>query len=89
MLSSLHISAFRGMPDTRIDITPLTAVIGSNGSGKTHILEAIHTASGGNLHYFHAPRDDSYTIELTDMSDIGPKTYSMIRSLGKDEYRIQ
>jgi predicted ATP-binding protein involved in virulence len=89
MLIHFHISGFRGMPDTEIDIARRTAIIGANGSGKTHILEGLHLASGGHLHYFHAPRGESAHFELTYMEPIGPKKYTLDRSEGKDRYNLQ
>jgi DNA replication and repair protein RecF len=89
MISKLFIAWFCGMSQKCIDLSKRTAIIGANGSGKTHILEAIHLASWGQLHYFHAPRDDAYHFELTVESTFWPKTYSHLRKQWRDEYSIQ
>ena len=56
MLSSLSIHGIPGTRAANYRIDPLTAIIGTNGSGKTHILESIHIASGGTLQIPHSPR---------------------------------
>ena len=89
MISRLHFSWFRGMSDVELWISQRTAVIGANGSWKTHILEAIHLASGWHLHYFQAPREEFYNLELTVDDSIGPKTFSVTRNQWREECRIQ
>lgn len=41
VLESLHIQNFRCLRDVSIDFTPLTVLVGPNGSGKTTILQAL------------------------------------------------
>jgi DNA replication and repair protein RecF len=89
MLSALSLHGYRWVTEQRLDITVRTAIIGTNGSGKTHILEAIHLASGGVLHTFHAPREDAYSMEAVYLDDIGPKSYRYERQAWRDLYSIQ
>ena len=46
VLSSLSIRGFRGYSEASFALSHETAIIGASGSGKTHILEAVHIASG-------------------------------------------
>ncbi|GAB0175296.1 MAG: DNA replication/repair protein RecF [Candidatus Altimarinota bacterium] len=89
MISRISLSGFRGIKNRAFNLTKKSAIIGMNGSGKTHILEAIHLVSGGQLHYFQAPREEHYNLELSIDSLIGPRTYNLIRNDGREEFRIQ
>ncbi len=91
MLSSLFIRGFRGYGESGFSLSEDTAIIGTNGSGKTHILEALHIVSGGHLSYIQAPREREKVIsfEIIHKSNIGNKSYSLTRHEGKDVYMIQ
>ncbi len=65
------------------------AIIGENGSGKTHMLEAIHLASGGGLSYIQAPRIEDAFFEIHFKEEIGEKIFSLTRREEKDIYKIQ
>lgn len=60
-----------------------------NGSGKTHLLEAIHLVSGGELQYLQAPWKENTNLEISYYTPIGPKVFGRTRHDGKDIYRIQ
>ncbi len=89
MLSSLSIHGIPGASGDHYSFSPLSAIIGTNGSGKTHILEAIHIASGGALHTPHGPRTGDSEVELTVATDLGPKSYTLARKAEKDIYTLQ
>lgn len=89
MLDHFHIRGFRGYSETHLPIATRTAIIGGNGSGKTHILEAIHLASCGSIHYIQAPRYEDALFEMIYTHDIGPKSYSRERREKKDIFSIQ
>lgn len=89
MLSSLSIHGIPGASGDHYRFSPLSAIIGTNGSGKTHILEAIHIASGGTLHTPHGPRAGDSEVELTVATDLGPKSYTLTRKAEKDIYTLQ
>lgn len=89
MISSFSISGFRGCGEMHIQLSKSTGIIGENGSGKTHILEAIHLASGGNLTYIQAPRTEDAFFEILFREEIGEKLFSLSRHEEKDIYKIQ
>lgn len=90
-LSSLFIRGFRGYDESGFALSEHTAIVGTNGSGKTHILEALHIVSGGHFSYVQAPREREKMIsfEVTYQTEIGNKSYSLTRHEGKDVYMIQ
>ena len=49
MLSSLSLPSFRSYRDTVFSLGHATLITGANGSGKTHLLDALHWASGGSV----------------------------------------
>ncbi len=91
LLSSLFIRGFRGYDESGFTLSGHTAIVGTNGSGKTHILEALHIVSGGHFSYVQAPREREKMIsfEVTYQTEIGNKSYSLTRHEGKDVYMIQ
>ncbi len=70
MISSLLIHGFRGCSEIRLALEKSTGIIGMNGSGKTHILEALHIASGGSFAYLQSPRDDGSFFEIQFLSEV-------------------
>ncbi len=89
MITTFHIHGFRWYIDTTLPLGDHTCIIGGNGSGKTHILEAIHLASGWSLQYIQAPRHESSEFELSFLDDIGIRSFVRIRREEKDIYKIQ
>lgn len=51
MITQLSIQAFRGIQDAQYSFTARTHIRGPNGSGKTHILDALHLLSGSRIIY--------------------------------------
>ena len=60
-------------------VSKKTAIIGPNGSGKTHILEGIHIASGGSPTYLQAPRKEDAFFEFGFLGEVGVKAFSLSR----------
>ncbi len=89
MIHQFSIHGFRGSPPRKLLLTEATCIIGPNGSGKTHILEGIHLASGGELQYLQAPWKEDSSLEIDYMGTIGPKIFSRMRHDGKDIHSIQ
>ncbi len=89
MLVSFFIRGFRGVKEARLFLTRKTALLGPNGSGKTHILEGIHIASGGSPTYLQAPRKEDAFFEIGFDEEVGMKSFSLARSDEKDTYMIQ
>lgn len=51
MLVSLSLTSFRGIENTTLSLGKKTYIMGENGSGKTHILDALHLVSGAKILY--------------------------------------
>jgi DNA replication and repair protein RecF len=66
-----------------------TAIIGKNGSWKTHILESLHLLSWGSLHYFQAPKNENSSFSAYYREEMGEKLYSLTRQNAADIYAIQ
>lgn len=43
-ISAIRIQNFKKIRDTRIELGPITYLVGGNNSGKSSVLQAIHTA---------------------------------------------
>lgn len=80
MIRSFSIHGFRGVDQENLHIDTHQAIIGENGSGKTHILEGIHIVSGSSLHYFQPPRNEVVTFSLSYEEEIGEKNYGLSRT---------
>ena len=46
MISSIHIKNYKCLRDLKVTLKPLTVVIGKNDTGKSSLLEALHTLAG-------------------------------------------
>lgn len=79
--------------DTRVatyTIAAMTAIIGRNGSGKTHFLEAIHLAAGGEIPYIYARPDEDRSFEITLETPVGTKKFQRTQQGKRKEiYSIQ
>ena len=51
MLVSLSLTSFCGIENTTITLGKKTYIMGEIGSGKTHILDALHLVSGAKVLY--------------------------------------
>ena len=63
-LTKIAIKNFRGIEELEIDLVPCTVLIGENNTGKTSVLEAIHTCLSRNLSRKVVPFGD-YDFHLT------------------------
>ena len=43
-VSAVRIQNFKRIADTRIELAPVTYLVGGNNSGKSSVLQALHTA---------------------------------------------
>lgn len=89
MLSSLLIRGFRGCSEKHLELEISTGIIGTNGSGKTHILEALHIASSGYFAYLQSTRDEGSFFEILFTSEVWEKSFSIEREWGRDIYKVQ
>lgn len=64
MLRKILISAFRGLENQCFDFGNKTHIIGLNGSGKTHILDAIHLLAGAKNLYGNTRLEHHDRIEV-------------------------
>lgn len=58
MLTHLSLTSFCGIDQLSLDLRGRTSIQGVNGSGKTHILDAIHLLSGATPLYGNARLSD-------------------------------
>lgn len=89
MLTSFSIHGFRWVEQEYLHLSQYEAIIGRNGSGKTHILEGIHLISGGSLHYFQAPKTENASFSITYKEEIGDRLFTLHRKESWDTYTIQ
>ncbi len=72
-----------------LDLGQRTYIIGANGSGKTHILDAIHMLSGSRPLYGDATLDAGSEFEgIFEVSGLR-KSYRMVRDDTREYYAIQ
>lgn len=64
MLSRLIISSFRGLENVEFSFGKKTHIVGQNGSGKTHILDAIHLITTAKNIYGNSRLDSHDRIEV-------------------------
>jgi len=60
IITTLHVKNFRSLENIKIPLSPLTAIVGPNGVGKTTILRAIELVLGDawpSLRSFRIPQD--------------------------------
>ncbi len=51
MLSLFSLTSWHGIDTLTVDLRQRTYIMGANGSGKTHILDALHILSGSRPLY--------------------------------------
>ena len=69
LVDELRISGFRGISDIEIKLQRVTVLVGTNNSGKTSILRALHLAFGDYARYlteedFHIGEDQKRVAEI-------------------------
>ena len=91
-ISSIFLSSFRNHKEKKIEFCKgLTVIWGENGSGKTSVLEAIHTLSMGKSFRTHRQKtlikngEKGYLIKGCFSNVIGlpiPKLVNKLKGLG-------
>lgn len=84
MIQGLEIEGFRGISARRIPLTPLTLLVGLNGSGKTTVLEALYLSSAHPVGRAWWP-SRSITLEDRDPSGRSPILHLLRRHGGSGE----
>ena len=69
LLDTVRIAGFRGIKSLEIDLPRVTVLIGTNNSGKTSLLKALHLALGDYSRYlseedFHIGSDEKRVAEI-------------------------
>lgn len=88
-LSSLYIQKFRGIEHATFHFGHKTHIIGENGSGKTHILDALHLLSGIKNIYGNTKLESSDSIEILYTEHSLQKKYTLTSLEGKEYFSIQ
>jgi DNA replication and repair protein RecF len=89
MLSSLTLTSWRGIDTLTIDLTKKTYIRGINGSGKTHILDAIHLLSGARPLYGNTSLETGTSFEATWRDADLSKSYRMFHDGTREFFAIQ
>ncbi|PID84421.1 hypothetical protein CSB09_01270 [Candidatus Gracilibacteria bacterium] len=88
-ITSLSLHNFYGVDDWSADISENTHCIGSNGSGKTHILNALHLALGGKVLYGKNKLLPGTKITFTVQDANGMEMVYLFGNDGKKEYTMR
>lgn len=88
MISCLKIHLFRAVSQKSWEFTKKTHIRGDNGSGKTHILDAIHLLSGAKNIYGSAKLEKSESVEVIFADEIGEKSYIFSAPDGREQFFI-
>jgi DNA replication and repair protein RecF len=88
-LEQVHLDGIPWTPSSSYHFTHTSAIVGDNGSWKTHILESIHRLALGETSYKNSPKDwgvyISWVYQLQDLF----YEYRLIESSEKKEFFIQ
>lgn len=77
------------MDHRKFDFTEITSIVWPNGSGKSHILEAIHILAGGKVLIPHERGGTWFQIEWFFWESGMEKQYILIKADGKEQHTIQ
>lgn len=80
MLQKLIITSFRGIQNEEFLFGKKTHIVGKNGSGKTHILDAIHLLAGAKNIYGNNKLDSEDRIEAFFGQEFLTKDYIFMNS---------
>lgn len=89
MLSSISITSFRGIWELNINLGPRTYIMWANGSGKTHILDAIHILTGSRPLYGDTILEPGTQFEGSFSEYDLSKSYRKVRDEIKEYFLIQ
>lgn len=89
MLSTISITSFRGIAKITLILGPRTYIMGKNGSGKTHVLDAIHILAGSRPLYGDTRLESGTEFEGTFVVMDLEKRYRMIRDDIREYYSVQ
>ncbi len=89
MLSSFSLTSWRGIDTLTIDLGQHTYIQWANGSGKTHILDAIHMLSGSRPLYGDATLEMGSEFEGIFVANELRKSYRIVRDETREYYGIQ
>ena len=89
MLSSLSITSFRGIDSLDISLGLRTYIMGTNGSGKTHILDAIHMLAGSRPLYGESSLESGSQFEGVIIDSDARKNHRLVRDDVREIFAIQ
>ena len=78
-LTSLSTTALPGLPDTRLDLLPVTALVGPRGSGKSRVLSAISWLLTGKPEPARPPLPPDFHVEGS--LGTGDERVTIVRSM--------
>lgn len=90
MLSSFSLTSWRGIDTLTVDLGQRTYIMGANGSGKTHILDALHILSGSRPLYGDSTLESGSQFEgiFIQSSDLA-KRYRIVHDDTREYFALQ
>lgn len=89
MLSSISITSFRGIWELTLNLGLHTYIMWANGSGKTHILDAIHILAGSHPLYGDTILESGTQFDGVFSEYDLSKNYRKVRDDSKEYFLIQ
>lgn len=89
MIKKIVLSSFRGIENREFFLGNKTHIIGKNGSGKTHILDALHLLTGAKNIYGNTSLEINDRIEVFFGEEFQEKSYILSSQSGKENFFIQ
>ncbi len=78
MLTSLHVQHYKSLADVRVEFSPITVLVGSNGSGKSNVIDALRFLQNAMRHGLdHAINDRNGIAVLRQYSSTRPYMLSI------------
>jgi DNA replication and repair protein RecF len=89
MLSFFSITSFRGIDRLELSLGKRTYIQWANGSGKTHVLDAIHLLSGAHPLYGNTVMDSGCVFEWAFSEDSLTKSYRLLQDEKRGFFAVQ
>lgn len=89
MIKNIVLNSFRGMKNIEFSLGQKTHIVGRNGSGKTHVLDAIHLLTGAKNIYGNPKLENGDRIEIFFEKNFSPISYIFAADEKREFFLIQ